>query len=133
RFCPDPDSAKQSDSKGFSVGFDIGVQTMLPGFRLIAVSFLVGFVVMFVGLRVVASLNNIHEGLPLMAAQAAAIPHPGMIEPRGTSLSMPVLYDLRFVGSPNAPMLVNVTPEAIERLLPARAAIAEDPATTTPG
>jgi hypothetical protein len=66
-----------------------------------------------------------------MAAQAAAVPHPGMIEPRGTSLSMPVLYDLRFVGSPNAPMLVNVTPEAIERLLPARASAANDPATAS--
>lgn len=95
---------------------------MLPGFRLIAVSFLCGFAVMFAGLRVVASLNNIHEGLPIPAAQAATVPQPGMIEPRGTSLAMPVLYDLRFVGSPSAPLLVNVTPQAIERMLPIEAA-----------
>ena len=44
---------------------------MLPGLRLIAVSFLCGFVLMFVGLRAVFSLNIVHASLPVMAAQAA--------------------------------------------------------------
>ena len=46
---------------------------MLPSFRLIAATFLCGFVVVFAGLRMAASLNDIHEGLPVMAAHAAPV------------------------------------------------------------
>ena len=46
---------------------------MLPSFRLIAATFLCGFVVVFAGLRLAASLNDIHEGLPVMAAHAAPV------------------------------------------------------------
>ena len=34
---------------------------MLPSFRLIAATFLCGFFVVFAGLRLAASLNDIHE------------------------------------------------------------------------
>ena len=91
---------------------------MLPGFRLIAVSFLCGFVVMFAGLRMVSSLNNVHESLPILAAQAATVQPAGMIEPRGAPSAMPVLYDLRFVGNPATPMLASLAPLAIERASP---------------
>ena len=46
---------------------------MLPSFRLIAATFLCGFFVVFAGLRLAASLNDIHEGLPVMAAHAAPV------------------------------------------------------------
>ena len=46
---------------------------MLPSFRLIAATFLCGFVVVFAGLRMAVSLNDIHEGLPVMAGHAAPV------------------------------------------------------------
>ena len=46
---------------------------MLPSFRLIALTFLCGFVVVFAGLRMAVSLNDIHEALPVMAAHAAPV------------------------------------------------------------
>ena len=46
---------------------------MLPSFRLIAATFLCGFFVVFAGLRLATSLNDIHEGLPVMAAHAAPV------------------------------------------------------------
>jgi hypothetical protein len=89
---------------------------MLPGLRLIAVSFLCGFAMVFVGLRTVASLNHIRENLPIMAAQAAQSAPPGMIEPRGAPSAMPVIYDLRFVASPMAPQLASLNwPERSSR------------------
>jgi hypothetical protein len=90
---------------------------MLPGLRLIAVSFLCGFVVMFVGLRAVFSLNIIHASLPVMAAQAAQAVPPGMIEPRGAPSAMPALYDLRLVASAVTPQFASLTVPMVERVL----------------
>jgi serine/threonine-protein kinase len=92
---------------------------MLPSFRLIATTFMLGFVVVFAGLRVAASLNDIHAALPVMAAQAAPVPVEMMTDPdmrRGRS-AVPVMYDLRFVASTAslAPTLTRLTspPERI--------------------
>jgi len=52
---------------------DFEVSIMLPSFRLIAATFLCGFVVVFAGLRMAVSLNDIHEALPVMAAHAAPV------------------------------------------------------------
>lgn len=99
---------------------------MLPGYRLIAASFLCGFVVVFAGLRLVASLHNIHEGLPIMAAQAASAAPAGMIEPLGTRPAKPVLYDLRFVASTTAPQLINLAPQPVEQMPPKPMPIIEE-------
>jgi len=103
---------------------------MLPSIRLIAVTFLCGFAVVFAGLRIAASLNDIHQGLPVVAAQAAPLA-PALIADRPTTDShpaAPVLYDLRFVVSntaftptlasltvPAAPPL-DITPPVIEKV-----------------
>jgi hypothetical protein len=101
---------------------------MLPSIRLIAATFFCGFVVVFAGLRIAASLNDIHEGLPVMAAQAAPIqaaPNANPAMRRGQS-AVPVIYDLRFVAANTgftptlaslapAPPL-DITPPAIERV-----------------
>ena len=74
---------------------------MLPSFRLIAATFLCGFFVVFAGLRLAASLNDIHEGLPVMSAHAAPVsitPAADREARRGLS-SVPVMYDLRFAVS----------------------------------
>jgi hypothetical protein len=89
---------------------------MLPSIRLIAATFFCGFVVVFAGLRVVASLNDIHEGLPVMAAHAApiqAVPNADPNMRRGQSAA-PTIYDLRFVSSSAsyAPTLVSLAPTA---------------------
>lgn len=87
---------------------------MLPSFRLIAATFLCGFAVVFAGLRIASSLNDIHEALPVMAANAAPTPVEASADPemrRGKS-AVPVMYDMRFVASATSPvpMLVNLTP-----------------------
>jgi hypothetical protein len=87
---------------------------MLPSFRMIAMTFLCGFAVVFAGLRVASSLNDIHEGLPVTAAYAAPAPAEVAADPemrRGRS-AVPVIYDMRFVVSAAsaAPTLVNLTP-----------------------
>jgi hypothetical protein len=103
---------------------------MLPSIRLIAATFLCGFAIVFAGLRIAASLNDIHQGLPVIAAQAAPLA-PTPIADRQTTDSRPaapVLYDLRFVVSntaftptlaslsvPAAPPL-DITPPAIEKV-----------------
>ena len=85
---------------------------MLPSFRLIAATFLCGFFVVFAGLRMAISLNDIHEGLPVMMAHAT----PGSIAPmadrelRRGQLAASVMYDLRFAVSPISPTLVNAAP-----------------------
>jgi hypothetical protein len=90
---------------------------MLPSFRLIAVTFLCGFVVVFAGLRLAASLNDIHEALPVMAAHAAPVsitPVADREARRGLS-AVPVMYDLRFAVSTVAPTLVRVPPTVFDR------------------
>jgi hypothetical protein len=93
---------------------------MLPSFRLIAATFLCSFFVVFVGLRMAASLNDIHEGLPVMAAHAAPMtvaPAADRDARRGAS-SVPVMYDLRFAVPPVSPILVHTAPTLIERPVP---------------
>jgi hypothetical protein len=105
----------RSNSSGFEVS------DMLPSFRLIAAGFLCGFVVVFAGLRLATSLNNIHEALPIMAAQAAPAPSAGIGNARGMPGAFPVLYDMRFVASATAPLLASMTPHALERAITPRA------------
>ncbi len=93
---------------------------MLPSFRLIGATFLCSFFVVFVGLRMAASLNDIHEGLPVMAAHAAPMtvaPAADRDARRGAS-SVPVMYDLRFAVAPVSPILVRSAPTLIERPVP---------------
>lgn len=93
---------------------------MLPSFRLIAATFLCGFLVVFAGLRLATSLNVIHENLPVMAAHAAPMPVAPAADRearRGVS-SVPVMYDLRFAANPVSPALVRNAPTAIDRALP---------------
>ena len=93
---------------------------MLPSFRLIAATFLCSFFVVFVGLRMAASLNDIHEGLPVMAAHAAPMtvaPAADRDARRGAS-SVPVMYDLRFAVAPVSPILVRAALTLIERSVP---------------
>jgi len=95
---------------------------MLPSFRLIAATFLCGFFVVFAGLRMAASLNDIHEGLPVMAAHAAPVsiaPISDRDMRRGPS-AMPVMFDLRFaVSTANlAPTPVSLTGPAFDRPAP---------------
>ena len=91
---------------------------MLPSFRLIAATFLCGFVVMFAGLRLAASLNDFHEGLPVMAAQAAPVAIADVDDQRGGST--PVMYDWRFAvrAASQAPAPINVTALVIDRAAP---------------
>jgi hypothetical protein len=105
---------------GCCAGVRIEEQIMLPSFRLIAATFLCSFFVVFVGLRMAASLNDIHEGLPVMAAHAAPMsmaPAADRDARRGVS-SVPVMYDLRFAVSPVSPILVRTAPALIERPVP---------------
>ena len=89
---------------------------MLPSFRLIAATFFCGFLVVFAGLRLAASLNDMHEGLPVMAAHAAAIPAEPAADrdARRAASSVPVMYDLRFAVTPVSPTLVRSGPTIID-------------------
>jgi len=93
---------------------------MLPSFRLIAATFLCGFFVVFAGLRLAASLNDIHEGLPVMAAHAAPVSITPVAdrEARRSLAAVPMMYDLRFVISTVAPTLVRVPPMALDEPAP---------------
>jgi hypothetical protein len=75
---------------------------MLPGFRLIAITFCCGFLVVFAGLRLAASVHGLHRAMPVMAAYAAPVPVGAIADRelrRGQS-AVPVMYDMRFaVGS----------------------------------
>jgi hypothetical protein len=106
---------------------------MLPSFRLIAVTFLCGFVVVFAGLRMAVSLHDIHEGLPVMAAHAAPVsvtPAADSEVRRGVA-AVPVMYDLRFAVSTVAPTVVRATPTVFDRPAPALS-IALPPELTEP-
>ena len=93
---------------------------MLPSFRLIAATFLCGFFVVFAGLRLAASLNDIHEGLPVMAAHAAPVSITPVAdrEARRSLAAVPVMYDLRFAVSTVAPTLVRVPPTVLDQPAP---------------
>jgi hypothetical protein len=98
---------------------------MLPSFRLIAATFLCGFVVVFAGLRMAVSLNDIHEGLPVMAAPAASVsvmPAADNEVRRGLA-AVPVMYDLRFAVSTVPPTIVRAAPTVFDRPAPPLAII----------
>jgi hypothetical protein len=86
---------------------------MLPGLRLIVAGFLCGFVVVFAGLRLATSLSGIHQALPIVAAQAAAVPSS---HGHGPWVAMPALHDMRLAGDmrgiagPPAPLPANAPP-----------------------
>ena len=94
---------------------------MLPGFRLIAATFLCGFAIVFVGLRLASSLHDVNVGLPVMVAHAAPISVAAVADNemrRGRS-AVPVMYDMRFAVSSIAhtPTLANLAP-LIDRTAP---------------
>ena len=93
---------------------------MLPSFRLIAATFLCGFFIVFAGLRLAASLNDIHEGLPVMAAHAApvAINPVADGEARRALAAMPMMFDLRFAVTTVAPTLIRLPPTVLDRPAP---------------
>jgi hypothetical protein len=98
---------------------------MLPSFRLIAATFLCGFVVVFAGLRMAVSLNDIHGGLPVMAAPAASVsvmPAADSEVRRGLA-AVPVMYDLRFAVSTVPPTIVRAAPTVFDRPAPPLAII----------
>lgn len=113
---------------------------MLPSFRLIASTFLFGFFVVFAGLRMAASLNDIHEGLPVMAAHAAPVsiaPVSDRDMRRGLS-AIPVMFEMRFdVGAASlAPTPASFTGPTFDRPAPPLAIVpSEDIAkeTAVPG
>ncbi|MEX2035785.1 MAG: hypothetical protein WEA28_11390, partial [Xanthobacteraceae bacterium] len=91
---------------------------MLPGFRLIAATFLCGFVLVFAGLRLATSIHSMHAAFPVMAAHAAPAPTTGAPDWPSVPAAAPMLYDLRFVASATAPMTVSLRPQYIDRLAP---------------
>jgi hypothetical protein len=93
---------------------------MLPSFRLIAATFLCGFFVVFAGLRLAASLNDIHEGLPVLAAHAAPVSITPVAdrEARRGLAAVPVMYDLRFAIGTVAPTLVRLPPTVLDQPSP---------------
>jgi hypothetical protein len=107
------------------VGVGIEVSFMLPSFRLVAATFLCGFVVVFAGLRMAVSLNDIHEGLPVMAGHAAPVsvtPAADNDARRGLA-TVPVMYDLRFAVSTVSPTVARVAPMVFDRPAPPLAII----------
>jgi hypothetical protein len=98
---------------------------MLPSFRLIAATFLCGFVVVFAGLRMAVSLNDVHEGLPVMTGHAApvSVTPAADSEARRGLAAVPVMYDLRFAVSTVSPTVVRVAPTVFDRPAPALAII----------
>jgi hypothetical protein len=71
---------------------------MLPSLRLIAITFCCGFIVVFAGLRLAASVNGMHKAMPVMAAHAAPVTVGAIADRdlrRGQS-AVPVMYDMRF-------------------------------------
>jgi hypothetical protein len=100
---------------------------MLPSFRLIAAAFLCGFVMVYVGLRLVVSLHVVHEALPVTAAHAGTFPAAGARDLPGAPQAAPMRFDLRFVAiSPvTAPMPAPLAPLRIEPAPPPFLAIEE--------
>jgi len=97
---------------------------MLPSFRLIAAAFLCGFVLMLAGLRLVASLHNVHQTLPVTTAQAAPLP---IAEPtRNAAAAVPVLFDLRFLANAIAPMPASVSPQILDTAAPAASTLVSE-------
>lgn len=89
---------------------------MLPSFRVIAATFFCGFLVVFAGLRLATSLNDVHAALPVTAAHAAPV---APAEREHGASAVPVMYDLRFAVSTvaKAPP-IDVTALVIDRSAP---------------
>jgi hypothetical protein len=109
---------------------------MLPSFRLIAATFLCGFIVVFAGLRIAASLNDIHEALPVMAAHAPAVAAETSSGPElGRGPTAPAMYNTPFIDSTGSfgVTMVRLTspPERIAAVLPAML-VAPSPVETPP-
>jgi hypothetical protein len=98
---------------------------MLPSFRMIAATFLCGFVVVFAGLRMAVSLHDIHEGLPVMAGHAApvSVTPAADSEVRRGLAAVPVMYDLRFAVGTVSPAVVRGVPTVFDRPAPPLAII----------
>jgi hypothetical protein len=95
---------------------------MLPSFRLIAATFLCGFAVIFASLRLAASLNELHEALPVTASRAAPsemLP-PVDADMRRSAAAVPPMYDLRFAVSAASlmPMRASLAIPAVNRTAP---------------
>jgi hypothetical protein len=85
---------------------------MLPSFRLIAITFCCGFLVVFAGLRLAASVHGVHRAMPVMAAHAAPAPAGAIADRelrRGQS-AVPVMYDMRFVVGSAVPASAGAQP-----------------------
>jgi hypothetical protein len=103
---------------------------MLPSFRLILVTFLCGFAVVFTGLRLAAvRFNESHEASFELARYRA----PGEVtptaarEPRHATSLVPAVYDTRFAVGATPSALVRLAPSMLERsLLPLAIARPED-------
>jgi hypothetical protein len=90
---------------------------MLPSFRLIVAAFLCGFAVVFAGLRLAVSLNDIPGALPVTAAHAALHVLP-TADGEARVASVPAMFDARFAISPVPAVLVRATPSPSERPSP---------------
>jgi hypothetical protein len=85
---------------------------MLPGFRLIAITFCCGFLVVFAGLRLAASVHGLHRAMPVTAAHAAPVPVGPIADRelrRGQS-AVPVMYDMRFAVGGAVPASAGAQP-----------------------
>lgn len=85
---------------------------MLPSLRLIAITFCCGFLVVFAGLRLAASVNGLHRAMPVMAAHAAPVTAGAIADPdlrRGQS-AVPVMYDMRFAVGRAVPAAAGAQP-----------------------
>ena len=98
---------------------------MLPSFRLIAITFCCGFLVVFAGLRLAASIHGLHQTMPVMAAHAAPVTTGAIADPdlrRGQS-AVPVMYDMRFAvgtvvpASANAQRMIDRAPPVMMPLV----------------
>jgi hypothetical protein len=92
---------------------------MLPGFRLIALTFCCGFLVVFAGLRLATSVNGLHQAMPVTAAHAAPMTVGAIADRdlrRGQS-AVPVMYDLRFAVGNAVPAASGAQP-VIDRAPP---------------
>jgi hypothetical protein len=87
---------------------------MLPSFRLIVATFLLGFVAVFAGLRMMATVRISHDSLPGLATQAIAAPAIRTADGRRLDLGAPAMFDLRSIMSvtATAPIAAHLPPQA---------------------
>ncbi len=89
---------------------------MLPSFRLVALTFLCSFVLVYAGLRLVAPARV--AGQPADERAALQRGGAGASEWRQADLSVPVIFDMRFgAGEPPAAVPASLTLYAIDRAI----------------